>query len=87
MTSRGMDTSRHLAVIVAVSLVLSLSGCIWYSRWQESKQSAAYTEQRTRLLAMYNDCLARYASEPQRQRVDCEVYTQSLLALDVRGLR
>lgn len=75
---------RWLCITV---LLLTLPGCIFYSRWRESAENASYLEQRARLLTMYNDCLARWQAEPRKAKEECEVFTQSLYALDVRGLR
>lgn len=67
-------------------ILLTLPGCIFYSRWQESANNAELIKQEALLLEAKRNCLANTASDPVKQR-DCSVYNQSRTQLDVTGIK
>jgi hypothetical protein len=74
-----------IKLLVAVSLFASLAGCYDFARWQHEAANAEAAEHRAAIIKAYRFCLEKYANDPKLQKENCEVYTQSLLAIDVRG--
>jgi hypothetical protein len=74
-------------IIVIVALSLSMSGCIAYSRWQESSANADILAERAAILKLYRLCLEKNQDDPAKAKSQCEHYTQSLQAIDVRGVK
>ena len=68
-------------------LCVLMSGCLYYGRWQESLANADLTEQRAAIAKLYRQCLEKYQADPEQSKSQCEHYTQSLQALDVRGVK
>jgi len=71
--------------LVLAGLCLLLSGCLYYGRWQESIANADLLEERAAITKLYRKCLEKYQDDPDKAKSQCEHYTQSLRALDVRG--
>ena len=76
-----------MKILAIAWLCLLLSGCLAYSRWQESSNRAAILEEQAAIMKLYRKCLEKYQDEPDKAKSQCEHYTQSLHALDVRGLK
>ena len=76
-----------MRTLVIVGLCLSMSGCLAYSRWQETSANADRLSEHAAILKLYRLCLEKYQDDPAKAKVNCEHYTQSLQSIDVRGLK
>ena len=76
-----------MRLLIVAGMCLSLTGCLYYGKWQESLANADLTEQRAGIAKLYRKCLEKYQDDPEKGKSQCEHYTQSLRALDIRGLK
>lgn len=72
--------------ILIAALLLSLNGCIFYSRWQESASNAELIKQHAMLTQDFRECLRHNSTNPQGQR-DCSVYNQARHQIDISGFK
>lgn len=76
-----------MRTLVLVSLFISAAGCYDFARWQHEAANAEAAEHRAAIVKAYRFCLEKYANEPKLAKENCEHYTQSLMAIDVRGVK
>ena len=76
-----------IKLITIAGLSVLLSGCLYYGRWQESLANADLLEERASIAKLYRKCLEKFQDDPEKSKSQCEHYTQSLQALDVRGVK
>lgn len=76
-----------MGLLLVVALYLSSSGCIFYDSARQLSASADILEEQAAILKLYRLCLEKYQDEPAKAKSQCEHYTQSLQAIDVRGLK
>jgi hypothetical protein len=75
-----------MKTIALLGLVLSLQGCLYYGKWQESLASADLTDQRAGIAKLYRQCLEKN-TEVAQAKANCEHYTQALYSMDMRGMK
>ena len=79
---------KALSMIIGVALLcLSMWGCQDYAKWQQTLVETDILEQRAAILKLYRQCLEKYQNDPPQAKAQCEHYTQSLHAIDVRGMK
>jgi hypothetical protein len=74
-------------MLIVATMCLLMSGCLYYGRWQESLANADLLEERAAIAKLYRKCLEKYQDDPEKSKAQCEHFTQSLQALDVRGVK
>lgn len=74
-------------IIGAVLFGVLLGGCQSYADWRLTVAHQHQAEERANIVRMYRNCLEEHQGFPVQAKTFCEHYTQSLLAIDVRGLK
>ena len=81
---------KPFTMIGVALLCFSLMGCRPYADYQygqNQKAQTAINQERAEIAKLYRQCLEKYQNDPPQAKAQCEHYTQSLQAIDVRGMK
>lgn len=76
-----------IKLTLLLTVVMALTGCKEYARWQETQARADVQHEHAEILKLYRQCLTEHKGHPKDAKENCEHYTQALTVLDVRGLK
>lgn len=74
-----------MKLLLCLTLLLSLSGCIRYEEWLLTKAQRHITEEQALIIRDYRQCLQAHAQDDSGQA--CAVYNQALLQLQIKDQR